>query len=153
MANSVLRDRQGPDWPLGNIVVPTPGTPVRITNLVDATAADAPETAVGGPTPTGASGVGDEYTYRANQIVFQAYKVGAAPPAFTPNTGNIYILRKAGSGSNNKTDIGVIVAILQPGQTFTLGSSALVRNDFNPHRYWIDADTANDACQVTLIIQ
>lgn len=145
MAISVLKDRQGPDWPLGNIVVPTPGTPVRITSLIDPTNVNAPESA-----PTATSG---EYTERCQQIIFQAYKVGAAPPAFALNTGNIYVLRVSGSGSNNKTDTGVIVAILTPGQTFTLASAPMNRNVFSPYRYYIDADTTLDACQVTMIIQ
>jgi hypothetical protein len=34
MANSVLLDRHGPDWPLGFIKVVTPGTPVGLMSLV-----------------------------------------------------------------------------------------------------------------------
>lgn len=148
MANSVLRDRTGFDWPLGQIVVTVPGTPVGIMSVVDSTSANDPNNL----TP-GGTAAADEYTVRCNQILFQAFKVGLGPPALTPNTGNIYIVRKgAGGGSGNKTDTGVIVAVLTPGQSITLGSPAMNRNDISPYRYSIDADTANDACQVTLII-
>lgn len=152
MANSVLQDPQGSDWPLGNIVVTAPGTPVRITSLVDSSAVNAPET----PTTTtafpagGQSSTADEFTRVAQQIIFQAFKAGAGPPKLALNTGNIYIVRKGGTGV---ADIGIVVAVLTPGQTFVLGSSAMVRNVFSLYRYFIDADTANDACQVTAIIQ
>ena len=154
MANSVHLDKQGPVWPLGNVVVAVAGTPVRITNLVDSAAANAPETAVGGPTVSGTAGVGDEYTSRAQQIIFQAYKAGVGPPALANNTGLLYILKKgAGGGTGNKTDLGTIIAVLSPGQTFTLGSAAFSRNVFNIYEYFVDADTNGDACQVTAIIQ
>ena len=150
MANSVLQDPQGSDWPLGNIVVTVPGTPVRITSLVDATSVNAPETPTNPTTfPSGPS-TSDEFTRVAQQIIFQAFKAGAGPPKLALNTGNIYIVRKGGTGV---ADIGIIVAVLTPGQTFVLGSSAMVRNVFSLYRYFIDADTANDACQVTAIIQ
>src|SRR5579864_2648600 len=140
MAVGVSQDKQGPTWPLGNIVVATPGTPVRITNLVDSGVANAPETAVG----VGA-GVGNEYTSRAQQIQFQAYKVGAQPPAFALNTGLIYIIQKTtAAGSNNKTDSGCVVAILSPGQSYVLASAPLNRNVFNLYEYFIDGDTAGD---------
>ena len=150
MPNSVLQDPQGPDWPLGNIVVTVPGTPVRITNLVDSGAVNAPETPTN-PTvfPSGPS-TSDEFTRVAQQIIFQAFKAGAGPPKLANNTGNIYIIRK---GSQGITDLGVVVAVLTPGQSFVLGSSAMVRNVFSIYRYFIDADNANDACQVTAIIQ
>lgn len=144
MAVSVHKDPQGPDWPLGNIAVPTPGTPVSIMSLVDSASTNAPE--------TGTSTLTDEYTRRAQQIIFQAFKAGAAPPKFAANTGNVYIVRKS-VGAGGQNDVGTVIACLTPGQTFVLGSSAQVRNVFNLYRYFIDADTANDACQATAIIQ
>ncbi len=145
MANSVMKDKQGPDWPLGLIVVPTPGSPVSLMSLVDASNLDAPGT----QTP-GTSGSG-EYTVRAQQIIFQACKsVGPV----VDNTGAIYIVRVGqGAGTGNKADSGAIVAVIQPGFTFTLASAPLNRNVFSPYRYRIDADTASDGCLVTLIIQ
>ena len=148
MANSVHQDRQGPIWPLGNIVVAAAGTPVQITNLIDSAKANAPET----PTP-GTSGA-DEYTPRAQQIIFQGLKAGAGPPALVNNAGLLYILKRgAGGGTGNKTDLGTIIFALAPGGTFILGSAALNRNVYNPYEYFVDADTTGDACQVTMIIQ
>jgi len=142
MANSIQKDREGPDWPLGSIVVATPSTLVGIMSVVDSGSVDSP--GVGGAT----SG---EYAVRAQQIIFQAFK---ASGGLAVNTGNIYIVRTGvGAGSGNRTDTGSIVAVLTPGQTFVLGSAAFNRNVYNPYRYRIDADTANDACQCTLIIQ
>jgi hypothetical protein len=144
VAISVHKDPQGPDWPLGNIAVPTTGTPVSIMNLVDSAQSNAPETAT--------SGLTDEYTRRAQQIIFQAYKAGAAPPKFAANAGNVYVVRKS-IGAGGQNDVGTVIACLTPGQTFILGSAALNRNVYNLYRYFIDADTANDGCQVTAIIQ
>lgn len=138
MANSVQRDKNGPDWPLGSIAVPTPGTPVEITSLIDATGTDA-------SSPT----IDTEYPTRFATIEFQGFKSNAGTGA-VPNTGNIYIVRKGvGAGSGNRTDFGSIVAIVAPGQTYQLPLMALSVNMYNPYRYFIDADNANDAAQVT----
>jgi hypothetical protein len=145
MANSINKDRQGPDWPLGFIAVVTPGTPVEVMSLVDpAPEPNEPETAT--------SATSDEYTVRAQQILFQAYKPGASH-GMQNNTGNIYIVRDAAGGSGNRDDTGGIVAVLTPGQTLTLASAPLNRNVFSPYRYRIDADNAGDGALVTLIVQ
>ena len=145
MANTVLQDNQGPDWPLGNIVVVTPGTPVNIMSLVDPGNTNAPETA----TTTSSK----EYTPLCQQIQFQAFN-GGGSTRLTPNTGNIYIVRKnVGAGTGGTTDLGIIVAVLAPGQTYFMASSARNRDTFSPYRYYIDADSASDGAQVTLIIQ
>lgn len=154
MPNSVHQDRSGPVWPLGNILVPVPGTPVNIMSLVDAGNVNAPESpvppaAVGGVVP---ANTGNEYPPRAQQILFQAFKSGGAT-RLAVNTGNIYIVKKALAGAGGTTDVGTVLIVLTPGQTFSLGSAALNRNVFNPYEYFIDADTANDGMQVTLIIQ
>jgi hypothetical protein len=141
---SVQKDREGPDWPLG-LITPTINTPLSIMSLVDATAVNDPST----PTP-GTSG-SNEYTERAQQIIFQAYK--AAGHGLQNNTGNIYIVRKGVQGAGNRDDYGSVVAVLTPGQTLVLASAALNRNVFNPYRYFIDADTQGDSCLVTLLIQ
>lgn len=147
MANSVHQNIHGPDWPLGNIVVPVPGTPVAIMNLVDSTARFAPES---GTATVAGSG---EYTRRAQQIIFQGVKAGGGPPKLVNNTGNVYVIRKALAGAGGITDVGTVIAVIAPGQTFILGSAPLNRNVFNLYAYYIDADNANDACQVTAIIQ
>jgi hypothetical protein len=147
---TVMRDRQGPDWPLGIIVVPTPGTPVSIMSLVDSANSDAPQTATpttpGPPSPGPKGNPSNEYTVTCQQIMFQGYN--AAGPA-TMNTGNVYIVRKGGS----KADSGTIVKILAPGETFFLAGAALNLNVLSPYRYQIDADTASDGALVTLIVQ
>lgn len=149
MPNSVQQDKFGPDWPLGLIVVAAAGTPVAITSLIDPSGVNNPNT----PTP-GTSGA-DEYTENAQQILFQAFKAGAGPPALIPNIGNIYIVRKPTGGNSGtpSTDKGVIVATLTPGQTFTLSSSAMTKNVFNLYRYLIDADNNGDSCLVTAVMQ
>lgn len=156
MTLSVMKDRQGPDWPLGLISVATPGTPVSIMSLVDASNYNDPATAA--PTPATANQV-DEYTVRAYGIIFIACKAGASH-GVQINTGNIYIVRKGVQGNGNRDDYGAMVATLPPGATtgiefptFFLNAAPLNRNVFSPYRYFIDADNANDSCLVTLLIQ
>lgn len=144
MANSIHKDRFGPDWPLGLITVAASGTPVSIMSVVDPSSLNAPGTAT--PGTAGAN----EYSVLCQQILFTACKsVGPV----VDNTGAIYVLRApAGSGTGNKTDSGVIIAIIQPGFTFALASAPMTRETFSPYRYFIDADTTADGCLVTLII-
>jgi hypothetical protein len=154
MANSVQKDFQGPDWPLGSIIVVTPGTPVSIMANVDPGNVNAPETAL---QPAGLnmiqSGGQQEYTVLAQQIMFQGFK-GNAGTGLVVNTGNIYIVRKGvGAGTGNRTDYGSIVAVVPSGQTLFLASAPRNRGTWGPYRYFIDADNANDACQVTLLVQ
>jgi hypothetical protein len=155
MALSVMKDFQGPDWPLGLIVVVTPGTPVSIMSLVDAGNVNAPETAFGNQTspqtiPTGGQ---QEYSVLAQQIMFQGVKSTAGNAPLVNNSGNIYICRKGTTGLGNRTDFGAIVAIVPPGQTLFLASSARNRDTWSPYRYYIDADNANDSALVTLLVQ
>jgi hypothetical protein len=146
LANGVQKQPAGPFWPLGSIVVVTPGTPVRITSLIDPTNINAPETAT--------SSSSDEYTRRANQIIIQGVKTNGGTGT-TNNTGNIYVIVKGSPspGSNNRTDMGCIVLTVASGQTAVLAASPLNRDAFTPYQLWIDADNANDAATVTLIIQ
>src|SRR5579864_7636326 len=146
MANSVHLDKQGPVWPLGLIIVPTPGTPVRITNLVDSAAVNAPEAVT--------SATSDEYTSRAYAIIFQGFKTGAAPPKLAANTGIVYVVKKALAGAGGVGDVGTIIAAIRTGDPpFVLTSAPMNRNTFNLYEFYIDADTANDGCLVTAIIQ
>lgn len=146
MGISVHKDKQGPVWPLGQIAVVTPGTQVSIMSLVDAANVNAPESAT--------SATSDEYTSRAQQIIFQSYKAGAGT-ILGANTAAklVYIVRKPTAGNGGVGDTGVVIAALSPGQTFILGSAALNRNVYNLYEYFIDADTAADGCQVTAVIQ
>jgi hypothetical protein len=147
MTASIQKDRVGPDWPLGYINVATPGTPIGIMSVVDPTGVNDPAS----PTP-GTPGA-DEFTVRAQQIVIQAYKPGPSH-GMVRNVGDIYVVRKGVSpGTGNRDDTGSIIFVLEPGQTLTLASAPLNRNVFNPYRYSIDADNANEGAIVTLIIQ
>lgn len=149
MADSIQKDRNGPDWPLGVIVVATPGTPVGIMKLVDPNSYNAPETAVPQVPPLPSN----EYTVAAQQIMFQGFKKDVTH-GLTMNTGNIYVVRRGqGTGAGNRDDYGSIVAVISPGATFFLASAPLNLNVFSPYRYFIDGDNADDAAVVTLIIQ
>lgn len=143
---SVMLDQFGPDWPLGMIVVATPGTPVSIMSLVDSASVNAPNTA----TTTGTAGE-YEYSPSVQQIIFQAVKAGASH-GVQNNTGNIYIVRKGVQGAGNRDDYGAMVFSLAPGANLFLSSAPLERNVFSPYRYFVDADTAGDSALVTLII-
>jgi hypothetical protein len=141
---SVQKTKEGPIWVLGTIAVPTPGTPVNIMSLVDPTNINDPAS----PTP-GTVGA-DEYTRRCQQITLQAYK--ATTHGLVVNAGNIYVCVKGVQGAGNRDDYGSIIAVLTPGQTFSLGSSAQVKNVFSPYAFFLDADVAADAAQVSLYI-
>lgn len=141
---SVQKDKFGPVWCLGTIAVVTPGTPVSIMSLVDASNVNSPSS----PTP-GTTGA-DEYSPSANQITFQAYK--ATTHGLIPNTGNIYVCVKGAQGAGNRDDYGSIYAVLTPGQTLSLGPSAWVKNVFGLYNFFIDADNPGDAAQVGALI-
>lgn len=145
MADSVMQDWNGPDWPLGVIVVATPGTPVGIMSLVDPNSVNDPSKPVPGTADA------NEYTQRAYGLIIQGYKKNT--DGLIKNTGQIYIVRKGNAGAGNRDDYGAIVATVAPGETFTLDAAPLNRNVFSPYRYSIDADNANDAALVTLLIQ
>lgn len=144
MADSVNYDIQGPDWPLGVIVVTTPGTPVNIMSLVDPTNSNAPGTPVSTTNKR-------QYTARCNQIFFQGLKKGVSH-GLVNNVGLIYVVREGVGGAGNRDDYGAIVVALAPGQTFVLEAPAVEGDVFGPYRYSIDADNANDAAVVTLIV-
>jgi hypothetical protein len=152
MALSVRKDFQGPIWPLGLIVVATPGTPVNIMSLVDPGLLNDPNN------PATPVTIRPEYAVRAQQIMFQGVKAAGGT---TSNSGNVYIMRRGGTllsppggvSANNRTDYGTMVLALGAGLTFFLASAPLNRNVFSPYDYAIDADNAGDSCLVSLIIQ
>lgn len=143
MAFTVLQDRYGVDWPLGYVNVPANGTPVNIMVNVDANNTNAPQ--------TGTNSTTQEYSPIFQQIMFQAYKPGAGNSGMVPNAGNVYVLRASanGAGTGNKADMGVMVAVLTPGQTLFLASGATVRNVWNPYRYALDTDNNNEGALIT----
>jgi hypothetical protein len=147
---SVQKNKQGPIWPLGLILVPTPGTPVNIMSLIDSALVNAPESAT--------SATSAEYTERCYEIIFTACKKGAAH-GVQANTGNIYILLKGVQGDGSRDDYGsMIVALGQGAATvdypkFKLTASAINRDVFSPYQIYVDAENANDGVLVTLNIQ
>lgn len=143
MANTVLQDRWGPDFPLGYVNVPANGTPINIMANVDANNTNAPQTQSNSTT--------QEWTTRFQQISFQGYKPNANNNGAVPNTGYVYILRSnaAGAGTGNKSDFGVYVEILGPGQTIFLSGGSWVNNVWNPYRYSLDVDNNNEGAFVT----
>lgn len=142
MSNSVLKNIYGPLWPLGNIVVATPGTPVGLMSLIDASLVNAPETA------TTTSSL--EFTPAAQQIIFQAGKPGASHGT-QANAGNVYLLQKGG-GSSNRDDMGAIIWTFSTSGNLFLSSAPLDRNKYSPYDLFIDADNAGDGVFVTLLI-
>jgi hypothetical protein len=155
MAQSIYRGFSGPFVPLGLIVVQTPGTPVRFTSLIDATALNAPETGTPAASAnnTGAATSSNEWTVTCQQIIIQAAKSNSGN-GLAANTGNIYIMLKGASGGlGNRTDYGAMVGFLTPGQTLILASAPVNCNVFNPYQLWLDADNGNDGALITLEVQ
>lgn len=145
MTLSIQRDRHGSDWPLGLLLSVTPGVPVPVMSLVDPAAVNDPNS------PTSQSS--GEYTIIAQQIQFQAVRLGVGGHGLQPNVGNIYVMR-AGipPAPGNRDDSGSIVAVLFPGQTFFIAAAPMNMDVLNPYRYFIDADNAGDGALVTLYI-
>jgi hypothetical protein len=147
VALSIDQNPRGPFWPLGNIIVVTPGTPVSIMSLVDPNGYNDPNT------PTNPQS--DEYARRAQQIFLGGFHLapGGATGMVT-NAGFVYIIKRGtGAGPGNRNDPGVIIAILLPGTTLFLASAPLNLNVLNPYDIYVDADNAGDGAQVSLVIQ
>ena len=158
MAVSTLKNIYGPLWPLGLIVVATKGTPVSIMSLVDATSANAPETA------STAAGLQTTTTGMYEYASCAAYDILLTPmKSVNPvvaNTGAIYVvmypLRTAGTGNN--ADPGVLVMTIPPFTAGTLTpvhlSSTVGRlsSHFNPYNLYLDSDNNSDGAIVTLLI-
>lgn len=141
MADSIQNDPLGPDWPLGLILVATPGTPVNIMSLVDTTLAN--NANVAGT---------QQYSRASHRIVFTAQKKGVSHGTQN-NTGNIYVLRAPVGGAGGRDDYGCYVTVIRPTDPpFVLSTSEPNQNTLNPYRYLIDADNASDGCFVTLVI-
>ena len=141
MPNSVIKKCGGPAWPLGCIVVPSPGTPVPLSSLIDANNNSAPGT------PTlGYPNAGNEYTPNLAGLSISGYHQGGNNnAAMVPNTGNIYLLvPKAGNGSGNASDAGCMVAII-PSTAQYFFPPDFFAGLFSPYTLYLDADNANDA--------
>jgi len=152
MADSIQKDPQGPDWPLGFIAVAVPSTPVSIMSKVDPNNVNSPGQSIpsGGTLPAGAL----SYTIRAKKIIFQARKPGASNTGTVVNTGNIYIVRVGvGAGTGNRVDQGSIIRTIQPTDPpWEMHVDEDGSESLNPYRYFVDADTAGDGVYPLLII-
>lgn len=147
MPLSVLKNINGPDWPLGLITVAASGTPVGIMSLVDPNSYNAPETVTSTNTQEYSAG-------RCYDIIFWPVK---SVNTVTANTGYIYIVRYSGRtvGTGNKADTGVMIATVPNTQLPFHLSSVLPDSappKFNPYDYYIDADNTGDGALVTLLI-
>ena len=154
MAQSTYNGYNGPGpIPLGFVQVVTPGTPVRITSVIDPASNNAPET----NTPafsannTGAAVPTNEYTVTCQQIIFQGFKSNAGT-GLTNNSGNVYVMLK-GNGTSNRTDFGAMVLCIAPGLTAVLASAPADVNVFTPYKFYLDADNGNDGALVTIVVQ
>jgi hypothetical protein len=149
MADSILKDLSGADWPLGFISVPTPGTPVRFTALVDPANDNAPETA----TVRGGT-AGQRSTPTCNQIILQGCKRNV-DGTWAVNTGNVFILRRpntgggTGAGTGANADFGVMVGVITPGGAYNLPpSGGIPITSLSPYKYYLDATVAGEGAIV-----
>ena len=121
-----------------------PGNRVIITNCANLTPAFSANN-------TGAAVATNEFTMRCQQIVIQGVKSNAGTGVVN-NTGNVYVMLK-GNGTSNRTDFGAMVLIVAPGATAVIASAPFDVNVFNPHKFFLDADTAGDSALITMIVQ
>jgi hypothetical protein len=154
MAQSVYTGYNAPFSPLGLIQVPTPGTPVRFTALIDSATNNAPETGTPAASAnnTGKAVPSNEYTVRCQQILVQGFTSNGGN-GLKNNTGNVYVMLKGNTGPGNRTDFGAMVLCIQPGLTGALASAPMNVDVFNPYQLYLDADNANDGALITLIVQ
>lgn len=85
-----------------------------------------------------------EYSPVFYSITILAMKAGASH-GLQNNTGLLYVVRKGGS----RDDTGTILAALTPGSMYTILITPGALRGFSPYRYYLDADSANDAGQCT----
>lgn len=111
--------------PLGNFTVTTPGVPVQITLALQSTAAG-PGYVVNSPT---------------DAVLCQQILITASPITHTGagNTGNIYF----GSKGMVKATLAGVIAVIQPGQSFTLTQN-VANNVYDANLLYLDSDTASD---------
>ena len=155
MANSVILDPQGCDWPLGFVAVTNNGTPVNIMINVDANMVNAPGATTGLP---GAGVTAAEYTPTCHKVTFQGIKPAANNAGgMVLNDGWVYILRALGpgnqnsGGAGNRSDPGAMVYVLFPGGAVTIPGQEIDGPTISPYRYTIDSDVDGEGALVTLL--
>ena len=138
--------KSSPVWPLGCIIVPTPGNTVNIMSLVDPNNNNSPEN----PIRPG-FGAGSEYSPTCHKIFLQGYHAAANNNGMVVNSGNVYLcVAPAGNGAGGRADSGSIVFVLAPGQAATWPSAEVDLNAVSPYRFLLDADSANDGALIAL---
>jgi hypothetical protein len=147
MALSQCQARSGPVWPLGCVVVPSPGTPVNIMFNVDPQNNNAPGTAYGPGTPVSAG-----VTPTCHKIFIQGVHPGANNNGMVLNSGNIYLMVAPQGGPGNRSDSGAIAAVIFPGSGSTWPANEMELDTVSPYSFWVDADSANDGALITLQI-
>lgn len=116
---------QNQPQPLGNVLVPSPGTPVQITATLQTTAAGSGYI-VGSPT--------DDVPCKMISII-------SSPITHTGagNTGSIYF----GVKGMVKATLAGVIAVLTPGQSIPVTVQDTV-NPMDANKFYVDADNAND---------
>jgi hypothetical protein len=139
---TAIVDYNGPDVPLGFVKVVAPGTPVQLTSVIDPTGVLAPEVSnkASGPLYP---------PLRFQQLMLTAMKPNAQGGGMQDNTGTIYIVRSG----YTRADPDGMVAIIKKGVTLFLASAPSVLDTWNPYRYYVDADNADDGVVVVGIKQ
>lgn len=154
MANSIIQDPQGVEWPLGFVAVATPGTPVNIMVNVDANNVNAPGSSTGIP---GTPAIAAEYTPRCHKVFIQGFKPGNNNNGMIGNTGNVYVMRSLGPGNQNgggpgnRSDSGAMVFVVPPQGFATLPADEMDAATISPYRYSLDADVAGEGALVVLV--
>jgi hypothetical protein len=152
MANSTIQNPQGTFWPLGFIPVANNGTPVNIMSVVDSQMVNAP----GNPVGPGYANAA-EFSPTCHRIWIQAVKPGNGNVAWQNTSGNVYVLMPLGPGNQNsggpgnKSDSGVLIALLTPGGFVNLPSMEWDGPTISPYGFVIDADVNGDGANVVLV--
>ena len=142
MAQSVQKDRSGPDWPLGYVKVTTSGTPVSLMVNIDPNSVNSPGNAT--------RSLSAEYTPVVRSIAIQAMMPNANNSGTQMTTGNIYLMRQGAGGNGNLTDFGSIVRTIPPGSEYLFPPDGAGQIRFSPYRYYLDADISGEGGLVTL---
>lgn len=115
-------------WPLGEITVTTSGTPVALNINVGAQTNGTPTTR-----PSG----------NVRSLILSA---------FTANTGDMLLIRKAAGQSNTKANTGFIAAVIAPGHSISLPGSAGLASDINIDDWLIDATASSNSVVASALV-
>ena len=143
MANSIIQDPFGMEWPLGFVQVANNGTPVNVMKNVDPNNNNAPQTSTGIP----GSGVrAAEYAPTCHKLWIWGMKPGNNNNGMVANSGLVYVLRALGPGNSNsggagnRSDSGSIIGIVYPGSFLQIPAQEMDGPTISPYRYALDVD-------------